>query len=111
MAEVLSGYKNVIYTDKTSEPHQCFIYRRFIAPCNRMPLNVEESGVLLTIDHIHDCVQSLCADELKRALVLFRELFWQRTPPTRLVCCVESGTAEGTGLECSYSRGAPAEEG
>ena len=69
--------------------------------CTRTPLNLENNGVLLTIDngnkvYVHDCLQSLRADEMKRALVVFRDLFCQRTPP-RGSCAAWSLAAEGAG--------------
>ena len=70
--------------------------------CIRTPLNVEENGIVLAIEngqemYVHDCLQCLRADELRRTLVVLREMFAQRLPPPGS-CAAWSLAAEGAGL-------------
>ena len=74
----------------------------FTELCTRTPLNTEENGVVLEIAngqevYAHDCLQRLRADELRRALLVLREMFAQRTPPPGS-CAAWSAAAEGAGL-------------
>ena len=74
----------------------------FMELCTRTPLNIEENGVLLTIDnsqevYVHDCLQRLRTDKLRRALIVLREMFAQRTPPPGS-CTAWSVAVEDAGL-------------
>ena len=69
--------------------------------CIRTPLNVEENGVVLAIEngqeiYVHECLQCLRANELRKALIVLREMFAQRLPPPGS-CAAWSIAAEGAG--------------